>query len=426
MKRGPHVVMPLLAAAFVLTVLVSAADAADSSGLAAGSGESTVEVTRGATGLTAAVVNPTGPVTRATVEGWADRLRGGWTPNVGQIGDGSGHACPNVLFSTTAGNAQIYVTSTGISHLFLATDDGEDEETERVAERAGRGLEPRDRKVEWNRLDVTLAGAQIRGDHVRLEEPLLEQGSTNFYLAQCPNGVRDVTRYGRVTITDVYPGIDWVVRSTADEGVHQDFVVHPGADAARIRLEYGGASEIEASKDQRSLRIRTRLGEVTEGALSCSQADGRIPVGARFRVDGNTASVVLDAYDRARPLVIDPPLVWSTYYGGASFDGPRAIYCDNVNDVVYVVGYTNSTNLPVMNPGGGTYFEGVAPTGQDAFIWKFTQTGVRLWATYYGGAHAVELAINISPLGPAGEMIQESVVELGETPEHAVLTPCIS
>lgn len=385
MKRWLDHLAVLLSSVLTFTASASGVSAGESSNSTLLSSASTVEVVPGIAGLTATAFSRADATTRSQVDGWVSQLQAGWTPNRGQIADGSGHPASNVLFSTTIGDAQIYVTTTGISHYFLARHEG-DEEGERIAERGGKKVAPDESQVEWSRLDVTLAGARIRSDHVRLEEPLADQGGTNFYLPQCPSGVLDVPTYGKVTFADVYPGIDWVVRSIPGEGVHQDFVVHPGADAALVRLQYAGASAIEVSADQRSLRIRTALGEVREGALNCSQSDGQIPVDARFRVDGNTASLILGAYDRAKPLVIDPPLVWSTYYGGSSWDGPRAIYCDNVKDVVYVVGYTNSPNMPGLNPGGGTFYQGVFNALNDGFIWKFTQAGVRLWATYYGGS----------------------------------------
>ena len=58
-----------------------------------------------------------------------------------------------------------------------------------------------------------------------------------------------------------------------------------------------------------------------------------------------SVSFVLDKYDTSLPLVIDPPLVWGTYYGGLNYDGPRTIYCDNANNNLYVVGYTASTQF---------------------------------------------------------------------------------
>lgn len=317
--------------------------------------------------------------TATKANAWMERAASGWSPNRGQVADAAGHVASNVLFSATVPDAQVYVTTTGISHYFFKRGD----------EDADPGAGKRDSKaqpVEWARLDLQLNGAVIRADRARLEDPLADQGSTNFYLPHCPRGVLNVQSYGSITFPDVYPGIDWVVMSEPGKGVHHDFVVHPGADVAQVRLTYAGATSIEVSDDQHSVRVRTAFGEVREGALNCYQGDPSNPVAARFHLDGNSVSVLVDSYDRSVPLVIDPPLVWSTYYGGSGNDGPRSIYCDNVNSSVYIVGYNTSSALPVFDPGGGAQFQGSLSGFGDGFIWKFSQLGVRQWATYYGGS----------------------------------------
>jgi gliding motility-associated-like protein len=84
-------------------------------------------------------------------------------------------------------------------------------------------------------------------------------------------------------------------------------------------------------------------------------------------------------------------LIWCTYYGGSNGDNGNSVAVDN-NGNVYVVGSTLSTNFPLMNlPGaynlaayqGGT---SVMNEGGDAVILKFSNTGVLLWGTYYGGS----------------------------------------
>ena len=79
-------------------------------------------------------------------------------------------------------------------------------------------------------------------------------------------------------------------------------------------------------------------------------------------------------------------LTWATYYGGSDYDYGLSIAASPCG--VYLMGRTSSTNLPIYNPGSGSYYQSSNASGgaQDVFFAEFNLSGVRQWATYYGGA----------------------------------------
>lgn len=74
-------------------------------------------------------------------------------------------------------------------------------------------------------------------------------------------------------------------------------------------------------------------------------------------------------------------LDWATYYGGTGSENGRAVAVDGIGNV-YLAGYTNSSTAISTVGSHQAVYGGVT----DAFLVKFNSSGVRQWGTYYGGS----------------------------------------
>jgi hypothetical protein len=108
----------------------------------------------------------------------------------------------------------------------------------------------------------------------------------------------------------------------------------------------------------------------------------------------NTHNGYSDAFI-AKFLGSNLSLVWSTYFGGDDADGAHSVAVDGSGNV-FVVGETGSASgFPLVDPGGGAYYDDTYNDQGDAFIAKFSGVNLSLlWSTYFGGnssdvAHSV-------------------------------------
>src|SRR5580658_4952143 len=91
----------------------------------------------------------------------------------------------------------------------------------------------------------------------------------------------------------------------------------------------------------------------------------------------------LVAYDRGKPLVIDPEVVYSTYFGGSMETDIGGIAVDATGSV-YVVGDTYAHDFPTEDPIQGTNNHS---QNFSAIISKFSPDGQSLvYSTYLGGS----------------------------------------
>ncbi len=219
-------------------------------------------------------------------------------------------------------------------------------------------------------------------------------GYYNFFIGSDPaRWAGNVQRYSEVRLQNVYGNVD--VQYYLDAGrLRYDFVIHPGGSPEIIQLEIEGAENAWVDPATGELVMETRFGQVRHGGLyayqmSAAATQESVPV--RFIQYGPTVfGFVVDDYDPARPLIIDP-FIYATYLGGDNDDYAWGMAV-NSNGEVYVTGSTLSSNFPTTT---GAYDQthnspGNSNIGQpgldDIFVTKINASGSALvFSTFVGG-----------------------------------------
>jgi Beta-propeller repeat len=209
-------------------------------------------------------------------------------------------------------------------------------------------------------------------------EPL--PGMVNYFIGNDPAKWRTtIPTYAKVQYQDAYPGI--ALAYYGNQGrLEYDFLVAPGADPNQFTLAFEGASAITVAESG-DLLLTTALGDVRmqKPVVYQLEPDGhKTLVAGHYAVASTSVSLQasrttryavgfqLASYDHAKPVVIDPVLLYSTYLGGSNDDLGYGIAVDTAGSA-YVTGYTGSTNFPTANP-----VQATNGGGFDAFVAKLT------------------------------------------------------
>jgi HYDIN/CFA65/VesB family protein/beta-propeller repeat-containing protein len=234
------------------------------------------------------------------------------------------------------------------------------------------------------RLQISWKGAN-RAATVSGEAPL--PGRSNYLHGSDPAlWLRNIPQFSRVRYQQVYPGIDLLFHGSGDK-LENDFLVAPGADPSQIALQFDRGVQVSREGDldvalgNSVLRLQKPIAHQESGTT-------REQVSAEFALaDDGTVIFRLGAYDRTRPLIIDPVFGFSTYLAGTGTDLMTAVTTDATGNV-YVTGSTTSVDFPVPHAEQPTCASCTDFSGDpDAYVSKLDPTGrTLLYSTYIGGS----------------------------------------
>jgi hypothetical protein len=231
-------------------------------------------------------------------------------------------------------------------------------------------------------------------------------GKVNYLIGNNPAHWRTgVETFARLRVEQLYPGVTLIYYGNQRQ-LEYDLTIAPGANPNAIQIRFDGVDKISIG-GQGELILSLGDGEIRQPAPVIYQVVNgrRQAVSGGYRlVDAHTVSFATGKYDGRLPLVIDPVLSFSTYFGGNGNDTAWSVALDP-NGFIYIAGNTLSSQFPTNSQPNGyqTNFNGGGITG-DAFVAKFDNQGSNLiYFTYLGGGSGdnTAYALAVDPVGHA-------------------------
>ncbi|HWQ02930.1 MAG TPA: SBBP repeat-containing protein, partial [Candidatus Nitrosotenuis sp.] len=241
---------------------------------------------------------------------------------------------------------------------------------------------------------LRLAGAN---KNARVEALDPQPGTSNYFIGKDPAKWQTrVPNFSRLRVRQPYEGIDLIYYGNQRK-MEFDFVVAPGADPKKIILNVSGAKDLSlSSADDLWLTVPGGKLRLHKPVLYQEIGGKRKTVDGRFLLrNKKQIAFHVGKYDRTQPLVIDPVLSYSTFFGGSNEENSLsagisgAVAVDSSGNA-YFAGSTVSPDFPftpgVVDDTCGT--DGNCNFGfADVFVTKLNAAGnTVLYSTFFGGS----------------------------------------
>ncbi len=171
--------------------------------------------------------------------------------------------------------------------------------------------------------------------------------------------ISNIPTYRRVVLKEVYPKVDAILTADGRGVVEFQFIVRPGGDPSRIKVETDGRV---VQREDGIYIVKEGIELVRISDLKAYQ--GAEEINVKAEVKGKGVRFIVKSWDRKHTLVIDPiatAIVASNYY-----DAAYSVAIDGSGNV-FIAGYTtgSSSLAPSRNVFG-------VSGGWDAFVTKLS------------------------------------------------------
>jgi len=301
--------------------------------------------------------------------------------NKGQLADEKGNVLSDIKYYAKSNGVNIYCKNDRIAFVFTRV-----KEHNKLESAKSGGLRtfqklsnqknhiPDSTQIDAARIEMQFVNANpvvqvIQGDQDSYFE--------NYYLAQCSNGIT-AKGFKQLTYKNLWPKIDLVLKISQNNGMEYSLIIYPGGNIKDIQFRWNGA---DLNFQNKEIIYSNLLGNIKEAGINSFLKETNEQIEVSYnRLGVSVLGFNAVNYDQNKALIIDPELIWATYYAGSSGAYPNNSSSDTSGNI-FITGFTQSTSLIATT---GAYMTS-GGSSVDVFLAKFSKSGKLLWGTYYGG-----------------------------------------
>lgn len=304
----------------------------------------------------------------------------GFIENKGQLLDQHYQPNPSCKYLLNLSDFKVQLRTTGFSYEITETkrvESGENKISDDVEKMIRRNIPPENYISYSHRIDIDFEGANTN--------PTIEtSGKSADYFNYYLNGsnITGVYYYQKIVYKNIYDGIDVEYILDNKNNFKYNIIVNPGADAGKVKLNFKGAKATSLNENGNIL-IETSTKNIEEQIPYSYIFENNQPVKTYFnQIQENNYGITILNHNTFSTLVIDPTpnRLWSTYYGGSHDDQGYATTTDATGNVYLALTTQSTANIATV----GAY-QTVYANMIDGVLVQFNSSGIRQWGTYYGG-----------------------------------------
>jgi hypothetical protein len=214
--------------------------------------------------------------------------------------------------------------------------------------------------------------------------------------------VTDVASYSEITLKNIYPKTDLRIYSQSNGQMEFDWIVWPGANTNDIKMKFNGQKKLMIN-DAGDLMIGLRLGNFKLHLPESyySTPSGKETARVKFTLHGKNEIRFKEEGKRYTqwPLVIDPELLWGTYFDGnlTTFDEYLfGVDYSSSNSLLYCTGRINVQITSAYVAALTSAYDGTFSSTTDVIIFALTKNGASVQYITYLGTNGVNEGYGIS------------------------------